>query len=132
MDMFGELRQVGESLNEVGAKSNWMWRSKAQPLQTIDLMHSFQQLDEWALSLQRRKFVSPIKVHDLPEQGHLPHTILDQPSHFGNNRLDRTTSFLAPRLRHDAKGTMHIAPLHNGNERRRLPLVRRVITDGFG
>ena len=52
MNVLGDFRQIGERLDQIVAKSDRMRRGKTKPLQTIDLVHGFEQLDEGALAVR--------------------------------------------------------------------------------
>src|SRR5204862_6730377 len=73
--------------------------------------------------------VPAIKIDDLPQQGHFLHTARDQILHFVHDLADRSTSLRAPGPRDDTKCAMHVATLHDRNERGRLSRFQLVIAD---
>ena len=84
-------------------------------------MHRFEQLHERALAVDRREFMAAIEIHDLAEQGHFLDPAGDEFTNFAHDLFNRATALRPAGPRHDAKGAMHVAPLHDGNERRGLP-----------
>src|ERR1700730_2895288 len=108
-----------------------MRESKTQPLQTSYFMHGFEQLHKRSLVVDLRKFVTAIKIHDLPEQGDLLDSLCDERAHFAHNLGNRAAAFRSACLRHNAKSTMHVAALHDGNEGRRLLWSERLFANRF-
>ena len=132
MNVLREFRQIGQCLNKIFAKSDRMWRREAKTFETVDVMHRFEQLDEWTLALHEREFVASKKIHDLAQERHLFHAAGHQLTDFAHDFFDGATSLRASRLRHDAKCAMHIAPLHDGDKRCRLAALQFVVADRFG
>ena len=77
----------------------------------------------------RGKFVAAIEVHDLAEKRHFLHAMRDERANFGDDLVNGAAALGAARPRHDAKGAMHVAALHDGNERRRLLRRERLIAN---
>src|SRR5450755_4218628 len=120
MNVLGDFRQISQCLDKVVAKSDWVRGGKAKPLQTVDLVHRFEQLDEGAFAIHLRDFVPPEQVHYLAEECHFLDVVRDELAHLTHDFFDRATSFRAACPWHNAKGAMHVAALHDGNESRRL------------
>src|ERR1700686_2520447 len=132
MNVLREFRKIGERLNKVLAKSGWGRGSKARALETVAVVHRFEQLHEWTLAPHRWKFVASEKVHDLAEECHLFHTARHEPTDFAHDFLDGAASLRATRLRYGTKRAMHVASLHDGDERGRLPTRELMVADRFG
>src|SRR5215471_7818744 len=92
-------------------------------------MHSLEQLDEGSFALALWKFVTPVQIHNLAEQRDFFHAMRDQIAHFAYDLVNRTAAFHTARLRHNAKGAMHIASLDNGDKRRGLPRRQLLIAN---
>ena len=92
-----------------------------EPFQAVDFIHRFQQLHERTFAIAFRKFVTAIKIHDLSKQRDFFDTTRDQVAHLPHDLVNGTAALRAARLRDNAKGAMHVASLHNGDERRGLP-----------
>src|SRR6478752_7887521 len=131
MNVLRELRQFSQRLEQIVAESDRMRRSEAQTFQTVDRVDGFEQLHEWTLAFDGWKFVPAIKVHDLAEQSDFFHPAGDEFPDFPHDFIDRTAAFLSPGARDDAKRAMHVASLHDRNERRRLALFQFVIPNRF-
>src|SRR5438477_13197143 len=114
MNVLGEFWQIGQRLDKIIAKSDWVRGGKAEPLQAVDLVQRFEQLDERTLVLHLGDFVPPEQVHDLTKERDFLDASRDELAHLTHDFFDRPTSFGATRLRHDAKRAMHVATLHDG------------------
>src|SRR6478609_6635185 len=95
-------------------------------------MNGLEQLDEWTFDVHRGEFMPAVEVHDLAKKRDLFYTARDQLSNFANNFVDRTTALPAARPRHNAKCAMHVAALHDRNERGRLPRFQFVVANRRG
>src|SRR4030095_1059551 len=118
--VFAKLRQFAQRRDEIRAKSDRMRRSKAETLQTINVVHRFEQLDEGAFGPAgvndvgySGKLVPTVKVHDLAQECHFFYSVLDQPAHFPNDLRDGSAALGTARPRYDAKSAMHTAALHD-------------------
>src|SRR3984893_16974515 len=120
MDVLDEFGQSSERVDQIVAKSDRMGRSKTEPVQSLDLMHRFEQLHERGFTVAFREFVTAVKINDLTEQRNFLHTVSHQLLHFPHDLRDRSAAFGSARLRHDTEGAMHVASLHDGNESGRL------------
>src|SRR5581483_10579770 len=94
-----------------------MRRRKPDALEPLDFVNRFQQLYKGSFTVAFRQLMAAIEVYDLTEQGDFLHTIRDQAAHFCHDLVDRTTPFRAACLRNDTKRAMHVASLHDGDER---------------
>src|SRR2546423_3580709 len=95
-------------------------------------MTRLEQLHEGTLAAERREFVATVQVHDLAEERHFLHAARDETANFAHNFLNRSAPLRAAGPRDDAKGAMHIAALHDRDERGRLPLFQFVVANRFG
>src|SRR6266516_2608261 len=98
-----------------------MRRSKAQPLQPVDLVHRFEQLHKRTFIVDLRKFAPAVQIHNLSEQRDFLHSLRDQVANFAHNFINGTAALRATRLWDDAEGATHVAALHDRNESGRLP-----------
>ena len=110
LDQFGQARKC---LDQVVPESDRMRRSKAEPLQSVDPVHRFEQLHKWTFIVDLWNSVPPVQIHDLPEQRYFLHSPSHQVAHFAHDLIDRTAPLRSARLRNDAKGAMHVASLHD-------------------
>src|SRR5437763_7537337 len=78
----------------------------------------------------RWEFVPSIKIHDLPEQCDFFHTARDQFAHLVYDFVDSAAAFGPARPRHDTKRAMHVAALHDRDERGRLLRSERLLANG--
>src|SRR4051812_17543404 len=117
MNVLRELRQFSQRLEQIVAESDRMRRSEAQTLQTVDRVHSFEQLHEWTLAVDCWEFMPAKEVHDLAEQRDFFHPAGDELPNFPHDFIDRTAAFSAPGARDDAKRAMHVASLHDRDKR---------------
>src|SRR6266699_2407783 len=108
-----------------------MWRGKTQSLQSIDLVHGFEQLHKWTFIIDPRRFVAAVQVHDLPEQRNFLHSTRDQVAHFAHDLINRTAALRATRLRDDAKRAVHVASLHDRDKGGRLPRRELLLANCF-
>ena len=76
------------------------------------------------------KFVTAIQIHDLAEKGYFLDSIGDERANFGDDFGNGAAALGTARPRHDAKGAMHVASLHDRDERRRLFRRERLISNG--
>src|SRR5205085_11927127 len=148
MHMLSQFRQTGDGANQVITKADRMRRGKTQTFQPVDRADGFEQLHEGTLPVTavyhrrffidvapvvdrrcKRKFVAAIQVHDLPEKRHLLHTARDESANFRDDFSNGAATFRSACGRHDAKGAMHIAALHDGNERGGLLGRQRLFTN---
>src|SRR2546423_9635685 len=132
MDVLDQSRQFREGPEQIVAKSDRVRGRKAQAFQTIDSMNGFEQLNERTLAVDGREFVPAIQIHDLTQKRDFFHSARDESSYFAYDFVDRTAALRTARPGHDAKGAMHVAPLHDRNKRGRLPLLQLVIANRFG
>ena len=77
------------------------------------------------------ELVPAIEIHNLPEQGHFAHAARDQVPHLGHDLADPPRPLPSPREGDDAVGAHHIAPLHDRDEGRGLPLRQHMLADGL-
>ena len=73
--------------------------------------------------------MAAIEVHDLAKKSHFLHAMRDEGANFGDDFGNGAAAFRSARARHDTKGAMHVAALHDGNERRGLPWSQRLFTN---
>src|SRR5438477_8098909 len=151
MHMLGEFWKPRDRIDEIIAKPDGVRRSKAQTFETIDCADCSEELDERAFAvaavyhrrftvrdilsavIDRRysgKFVTAIQVHDLTEQGYFLDPSGDESANFRDDFGNDATALGAARPWHNAKSAMHIASLHDRDERRRLFRRERLITNG--
>src|ERR1044072_5545184 len=129
MNVLSQLRQTRNRVDQIVTETNGMRGSKPESFQALDFIHRFQQLYKGTFAIPLWKFVTAIQVYDLPEKGDFFHTMRDQVAHLSHDLIDGTASFCAARLRDDAKGAMHVAALHDGDERNGLPRHQLLITN---
>jgi hypothetical protein len=65
--------------------------------------------------------VAAIEIHNLSKQRDFFHTVRDQVAHLSRYVGYGSAALRAAGLRDDAKGAMHVASLHDGDECGRLP-----------
>src|SRR5438094_3342215 len=107
-----------------------MRRCEAQSFETIDRMHGFEQLHKRRFLVDLREFVPPIKIHDLSKQRDLLNTPRNEITYFAHDFVNGTASLRTARLRHDAKCALHVASLHNRNERCRFLRSELLLANG--
>jgi hypothetical protein len=73
--------------------------------------------------------VAAIEVYDLAKKSHFLHAMRDEGANFGDDFGNGAAAFRSARARHDTKGAMHVAALHDGNERRGLPWSQRLFAN---
>ena len=136
MEMIGEFRQACVSIDEIFAKADRMRRSETKPLESIDFVNGFEQLQR-TLVVDLRKLVASVEINDLSEKGDFFDAVSDKRANFSDDFVDRAALLRTARLRHNTKGAMHVAALHDRDERRRLfrrerlLMNRRLRTDLF-
>src|SRR5205823_13141885 len=74
--------------------------------------------------------MAPVKINDLSEYRDFLDPLRDESTDFRHDFLDRAAAFGTACPRHDTKGAMHIAALHDGDECRRLFGGNHLITNG--
>src|ERR1700736_3449809 len=94
-----------------------MRRSETEPLESLNLVDGFEQLHEGTLIVDLRKFMAAVQIHDLPKQRDFLYSAGNEIACFADDFFDRAAALGAARLRNDAKSAMHVAPLHDRDER---------------
>src|SRR5580692_3042166 len=109
MDVFDQLWQPAERFNQIVPKSDRVRRGEADPLQPVDFLERFEQLDEGTFPVQGAELVPAIEIDDLTEQGHFFDPLIDQDSDLVDDFLERPASFVTTGIRYDAECAMHVA-----------------------
>src|ERR1043166_5700089 len=112
-----ELRQARVGFNQIVSVTFRVRRSEADALQSLDLVDGFEQLHEGRLAIFRADLAPPITRHDLAQQRDLLHAARRQLLALGDDFLDGPASLFPACVRHDAKGAILIATLHDADER---------------
>ena len=71
-----------------------------------------------------------IEIHDLAEQGYFLDSFGNERANFGDDFGDGAAALGSTRARHNAKGAVHVAALHDRNEGGRLFRRERLISNG--
>src|SRR5688500_18889265 len=99
-----QLGQPPECVDQVITEANGVRRREAKTAQSRNRMNRLKQLNKWRKPLLGfREFMTPVKIHDLPEQRDLPYSATYQSFHFPHDLLDAARPFGAARAWHDAK-----------------------------
>ena len=115
--MLDELFKMGKRAKKILAKADGMWRGETHASDTFDGADRLEQLNKWAQPRALCKLVSTIQIHYLTQQGNLLNAFARQVPNLIDNIFNRATPLCTSRLRHDAKRAVHVAALHNRNER---------------
>ena len=67
VNVLGEFRQTRDRVDQVFAEADRVGRRETQPLQPFDLVNGFEQLHKWRFTVDLRKLVATVKIHDLSE-----------------------------------------------------------------
>src|SRR4051812_41853559 len=111
-----------------------MWRGKADALQSFNLMHRLEQLDEGrnlagrdalprVLAEQQlgptivSETTPPITRHDLSKQCDFPYTAAHELTTFGGDVGNRPAALFTTCVRYDAEGAILVAALHDADKR---------------
>ena len=73
--------------------------------------------------------MAAVEVDDLTEECDLLHAAIREGSDFVGDFLNRPSTLLAARLRHNAKRAVHVAALHDRNKCRDLALFDLLLAD---
>ena len=144
MHVLNQLGQMGDGVDQVVAEADRMRRGKAQTFQPVDRADGFEQLHEGAFAVaavcDRRaaandcrdggELVAAIEIHDLAKKSYFLHTLSGEGANLRDDLGNGAAAFCSARARHDAKGAMHVATLHDGNECRGLPWGQRLFANG--
>src|SRR4051794_7043290 len=130
MKMIDQFRQAAVGTDQIFAESYRVRGSETKSPQPFHFMNRFEQLHERAFVVDLWKFMASVEVHDLAEQSNFLHSLRNQGADFIDNLVDRATALCTARLRDDAEGAMHIAALHDRDERRGLLRGELLSPDG--
>ena len=117
MDVLAEGRQLRVRADHVLAHVLGVRARVADALDALDRVDQAEQLGEGRLAVLRQ--VAAVRVHVLPEQGHLPHGVSGEALDLGDQLLGGPTDLAPARGGHDAVGAAAIAAdrdLHPGLE----------------
>ncbi len=111
-----------------------MGRSKPNPLQTINFMHSFNKLNKGTLSVFGSYFSFAIAVYYLPQQGHFFYSIINKPTALCDYIFNASAPLTATGIGYNTERTKLITALHNTHEScypcRIIFCLRQVFTNG--
>ena len=129
--MLHELRKPREALHEILAESHRMGGGEADTLDSVDGVERLQELHEGTLAIHLGEFVASVEIDDLAEQRHLLDPPVGEGSGFLDDFRDRAAAFGSARRRDDAEGAVHVASLHDRDERGGGLLLRgEMLADG--
>src|ERR1700722_808371 len=130
MNMLHQLWKPSERFNQIVPETDRVRRSEPDPLEAVDFLKRFEQLNKRTFAIHGGEFVPSVEIHYLTEQGHLLDTLLDQGLDLADDLLEWPASFVSSGERDNAKRAMHIAPLHNGDERSERPFAGKMVPIG--
>ena len=127
--MPGQLGQASEAPDEVVAETDRVGGGEAQALESPDVVHGLEQLDERAAVAGHRKLVASVEIDDLSEQRDLAAAARDEIAHLVDDASDCAAPLRATGVGHDAERAPHVAALHDRDER--AGRRRGMVADGF-
>src|SRR5438874_5102318 len=117
MKMIDQLWQTPVGVDQIFAEPDRVWRSEAKALQAINLMDGVEQLHKRTFVVDLRKFVAAVEVYDLTEYRYFGHAVGNLCADVADSLVNRAAALGAACLRHNAKRAVHVAALHDRDER---------------
>ena len=113
VQVLADLRQIAEGLDQPPGDVARMRAGEPDAIDSLDILHKFQQAGEVAVTTVRRLIV----VHDLPQQMYFAASGGGSFGDLRNNLRGRPHPLVAARVRDDAEGAEVVTSLDNGDER---------------